>query len=44
VENEFGAPLESQADGQAGTIKGHSGTGPKISLSTDRGKLSIRKN
>ncbi|MDP9171101.1 MAG: DUF4097 family beta strand repeat-containing protein [Acidobacteriota bacterium] len=44
IENEFGEPLETQTDRNAGTIKGHTGAGPKLSLNTERGKLSIRKN
>ncbi|HXJ44945.1 MAG TPA: DUF4097 family beta strand repeat-containing protein, partial [Bryobacteraceae bacterium] len=44
AQNDFGAPLEAKADGRAATIKGKSGSGPQITLSTDRGTLTVKKN
>jgi DUF4097 and DUF4098 domain-containing protein YvlB len=44
VENEFGSPLVNDSEGRGATIKGHVGTGPRISLTSDRGKLTVRKN
>ncbi|MEP6714879.1 MAG: DUF4097 family beta strand repeat-containing protein [Terriglobia bacterium] len=44
IENEFGDPLEVRTEKNSGTIRGRSGSGPKLTLTTDRGKLSIRKN
>ncbi|MDE3196950.1 MAG: DUF4097 family beta strand repeat protein, partial [Acidobacteriota bacterium] len=45
VNNEFGDPLQTGRDGRGGTIKGKSGvSGPQISLETNRGTLTIRKN
>lgn len=42
--NEFGGPLEQKSDGRGATIKGKSGAGPQIILSTERGSLTFKKN
>jgi DUF4097 and DUF4098 domain-containing protein YvlB len=44
VDNDFGSPLVSDTEGRAATLKGRVGSGPSITLSTKRGKLSVRKN
>jgi DUF4097 and DUF4098 domain-containing protein YvlB len=44
IDNEFGSPLIGQTEGRSGTIRGRVGSGPQITLSTERGKLSVRKN
>jgi DUF4097 and DUF4098 domain-containing protein YvlB len=44
IDNEFGSPLVSESAGRGSTIKGRVGSGPQITLSTDRGKLSIKKD
>ena len=44
IDNEFGSSLVNQSAGRSATIKGRVGSGPQITLSTDRGKLSVRKN
>jgi DUF4097 and DUF4098 domain-containing protein YvlB len=43
AENEFGAPLETQASGRGATIQGQVPSGPQIVLTTDRGTISVRK-
>lgn len=43
--NEFGDPFHTDRDGRGGTIKGKSGiSGPQISLETERGTVTVRKN
>ena len=45
AQNEFGAPIEGQTDGRGATLKGRvGGGGPRISLTTDRGSLTVRRN
>ncbi len=44
IDNEFGSSLVNQSAGRSASIKGRVGSGPQITLSTDRGKLSVRKN
>jgi DUF4097 and DUF4098 domain-containing protein YvlB len=44
VDNDFGSPLVNESQGRSATIRGGAGSGPQITLSTDRGKLSVRKN
>jgi len=43
VNNEFGPPLVVSAEGRGATVKGTTGRGPKISLRTHRGAITIRK-
>ena len=43
VQNEYGAPLETQAEGQGGTLKGKVGDGPVITITTDRGAVTVKK-
>ncbi len=44
VENTYGDSLTAQTEGRAGSIKGHVGSGPALSLTTDRGRLSVKKD
>jgi len=44
VQNDFGSAFETRTEGRSSTIRGRIGTGPQISLSTDRGTVSVRKN
>ncbi|MES1257014.1 MAG: DUF4097 family beta strand repeat-containing protein, partial [Acidobacteriota bacterium] len=45
AQNEFGSPIENQTEGRGATLKGRVGSGgPKITLTTDRGSLTVRKN
>ncbi len=44
VDNDFGSPLANHSDGHSATIAGRVGNGPLITLTTKRGKLSIRRN
>ena len=43
VENDFGAPLETQASGRGASISGQVSNGPEIVLTTDRGTITVRK-
>jgi len=43
VENEYGPLLQTQSSGRAATIKGHAGSGPAVTASTDRGTVSVKK-
>ena len=43
IENQFGAPLETQTSGHGATISGQVPGGPEIVLTTDRGTISVRK-
>jgi len=42
--NDFGPPLENHSEGRAATLKGRVGNGPKLTLSTERGSLTVKKN
>lgn len=43
--NEFGDPFHTDRDGRGGTIKGKAGlSGPQISLETERGTVTVRKD
>ena len=44
ISNEFGSALVNDSEGRGSTIKGKVGNGPRIVLSSDRGRLSIKKN
>ena len=41
--NDFGPSIEKQTDGRASSLKGGTGKGAEISLSTGRGSLLVRK-
>jgi DUF4097 and DUF4098 domain-containing protein YvlB len=43
VENNFGPPLETQSSGRTASIKGQNGAGPRITLVTNRGDVSVKK-
>ena len=43
-ENAFGAPLSADQQDRGGVIKGSTGTGPKVNVSTERGSITIRRN
>ena len=43
-ENEFGAPLTSDLQDRGGVIKGTTGVGPKVNVSTERGSITIRRS
>ena len=42
--NDFGSPLENHSEGRSATLKGRVGNGPRITLSTERGSLTVKKN
>jgi len=42
--NEFGGGLNQESTGRAATIKGQTGNGPLLTISTDRGTISIKKS
>jgi DUF4097 and DUF4098 domain-containing protein YvlB len=43
VENEFGAPLQVTSDTTGASLKGSTGKGAKITLRTERGQVTVRK-
>jgi hypothetical protein len=43
VEDEFGSPLEVVNSGKSSSIRGRTGDGPAINVTTDRGTLTVRK-
>lgn len=43
VENDFGGPLQTQSSGRTATIQGQTASGPEITLTTDRGTVSVKK-
>lgn len=44
AQNEYGAPLESATVGEGGTVKGKVGNGPVITITTDRGAVTVKKS
>ncbi|MCU1327276.1 MAG: hypothetical protein JWN34_2646 [Bryobacterales bacterium] len=44
AQNDYGAPFEARNDGRSSSIKGKTGVGPQVTLNTDRGALTIKKN
>ena len=44
IENEFGTPLRLETVGQGAKLAGSIGTGPSLSLTTDRGTITVRKS
>jgi hypothetical protein len=43
VQNDFGAPLQTDTEGRGATIRGLSGDGPQVVLNCDRGSITVRK-
>jgi DUF4097 and DUF4098 domain-containing protein YvlB len=43
VQNEYGSPLESQTEGQGAKLKGKVGEGPVLTITTDRGAVTVKK-
>ena len=41
--NDFGPPIRQERDGRAASLKGAVGSGPSITVSTERGMVSVRK-
>jgi hypothetical protein len=44
LENDFGPPLATEREGRGGSLQGAVGKGPSITLSTNSGSISIRKD
>lgn len=44
AENDYGSPLQLQQDRRGATISGSVGSGPQLRLSTDHGKITVRKS
>ena len=44
VQNEYGSPLESASEGQGATLKGKVGDGPVLTITTDRGAVTVKKS
>jgi DUF4097 and DUF4098 domain-containing protein YvlB len=42
--NDFGPPIQKQTEGRASSLKGGTGKGPEISISTERGSVLVRKS
>jgi DUF4097 and DUF4098 domain-containing protein YvlB len=43
VRNDFGAPLTAESQHGGGSLKGSVGQGPTLTLTTDRGSITVRK-
>jgi DUF4097 and DUF4098 domain-containing protein YvlB len=43
VDDSFGSPLRVESSGRSASIHGRTGDGPAISISTDRGSITVRK-
>ncbi|HYP12873.1 MAG TPA: DUF4097 family beta strand repeat-containing protein [Bryobacteraceae bacterium] len=43
ITNDFGQPLEVVEEGRRSTISGTTGSGPEVSLSAERGSVTVRK-
>jgi hypothetical protein len=43
VDNEFGSGVESSSEGRTASLKSAGGTGPVITMTTDRGNITVRK-
>lgn len=43
VENDFGAQLQTHSSGRSAEINGQTGSGPQITVATDRGNISVKK-
>jgi DUF4097 and DUF4098 domain-containing protein YvlB len=44
IENDYGLPLKITEQGRGSELRGSTGAGPSISLSTNRGSISVRKS
>jgi DUF4097 and DUF4098 domain-containing protein YvlB len=44
IESGFGSQLQVETFGRSATIKGQNGAGPQITVVTDRGTISVKKN
>ena len=44
VTNSFGSSIQTKSAGRGSTIAGRSGSGPRLSVITDRGSITLRKN
>ncbi len=44
ISSEFGSSLRIDSSGRSATIKGQNGTGPQITVNTDRGTVSVKKS
>jgi hypothetical protein len=42
--NDFGPPIEKQTEGRASSLKGGTGQGPEITITTERGSVLVRKS
>jgi hypothetical protein len=43
VTNDFGSPLQVSEEGRGATLTGNVGEGPALTLTTDRGSITVRK-
>ncbi|HYM12784.1 MAG TPA: DUF4097 family beta strand repeat-containing protein [Bryobacterales bacterium] len=42
--NEYGSPLETETEGQGAKLKGKVGNGPVLTITTDRGAVTVKKS
>jgi DUF4097 and DUF4098 domain-containing protein YvlB len=43
VDNQYEGPLKTESEGRGGAVTGKIGSGPSVSLTTNRGELTVRK-
>ena len=44
VDNEYGGGLQTQSNGRAASVRGRVGSGPIVTVGTDRGMVSVKKS
>ncbi len=44
VDNDYGSPLDAQTSGHSAAIRGQRGNGPQITLTSQRGTISVKKS
>ena len=44
VDNSYGSPLEAETSGHSASIRGQTGNGPQITLTSQRGTISVKKS
>jgi len=44
VQNEYGSPLEAETEGEGARLKGKVGEGPVLTITTDRGAVTVKKS
>jgi DUF4097 and DUF4098 domain-containing protein YvlB len=44
VDNSYGSPLEAETSGHSASIRGQTGNGPQITLTSQRGTITVKKS